>query len=334
MTSVDERIISILDSFLGEYEKSSNGWYSYNCPYCADMNGGEPDNKYNLEIYIDPNSRGCGGYHCWKCGDTNGTKGKLSDLIRKHSNSSTYETFVKEIKEYRKTRLYELGDGSELAKEFDDDDLVSLPLGCKQINKGSEAYKYLKGRGITDFIINEYGLLQLDSSGKNKQYRNRIVIPSYDRYDVLNYWVGRDYTGTSNRKVINAKTSKTDIIFNESKINWYEPITLVEGPFDHIVTPNSIPLLGKSLNEEYALYDALFERSKSDIRIFLDDDAIKNAYKIYRLLNKGKLEGRVYVVDTPNGYDPSLIFQEYGKDGILNALCSARRINEFEYIGL
>ena len=106
---------------------------------------------------------------------------------------------------------------------------------------------------------------------------------------------------------------------------------MVEGPFDHIVVPNSIPLLGKVINNESAVLEALIKRSKSEINIFLDDDALKDAYRIYKFLNsKEVLKGRINLIETPDGYDPSLLYQEYGYKSIMEMLCSAKKISEYE----
>ena len=43
----------------------------------------------------------------------------------------------------------------------------------------------------------------------------------------------------------NPEAQKEIIIFNEHLIDWNEPIYIVEGAFDSIFIPNSIPMLGK-----------------------------------------------------------------------------------------
>lgn len=333
---MEEDIIDLLVSFLGDYSKKCGEWYSFNCPCCADENGGFPDNKYNMEVNINLDVKGCGGFHCWKCGDINGTKGTLVKLFKKYAPHDTYTEFKRSVSDYRSSQKYELfSDKSDLLNEFDDTNDISLPQGFRPINKNEkpsqEAYEYLRSRGITDKIIKGYNIGYINNS-TNYSLQKRVYIPSYDEFDNLTYWVGRDYTNKNKQKTKNPKISKTKIIFNEGKINWYEPVTLVEGPFDHIVTPNSIPLLGKTLNEDYALYNTIMLKAHSEIRIFLDDDATKDAYKIYKLLNTQHLRDRIRLVETPEGYDPSLIFQEYGYKGILELLCSSVQISEYELL--
>ena len=74
----------------------------------------------------------------------------------------------------------------------------------------------------------------------------------------LNYWTGRDFLGYDKRqKYFTPQVERKDIIFNEEKIQWDADVTLVEGPFDHIVVPNSIPLLGKVLKTDFKIYQEI-----------------------------------------------------------------------------
>lgn len=331
----EERIISLLVSFLGEYSKQCGEWYSFNCPRCAEEQMGMADDKYNLEVNVNLDERGCGGFHCWKCGDTDDMRGSLTKLFRLYAPQHIIDEFNSITKEYRETLKY------TLFKDGNDEDIqplieeMYLPDGFKPITgnekEAKKAIEYLNSRGINEKVISDFNLGFIADFSKDNTLKNRVFIPSYDMFNNLTYWVGRDYTGKNKQKVKNPKRSKTEIVFNEGRINWYEPVTLVEGPFDHIATPNSIPLLGKTLTDEYVLYETLKRRLRSEIRIFLDDDAIKNTYTIYKTLEKDEaFKGRVEVVDTPDGYDPALLYQEYGYKGVLDVLCSSHRLNEYD----
>ena len=111
-------------------------------------------------------------------------------------------------------------------------------------------------------------------------------------------------------------------------------MTLVEGPFDHIVVPNSVPLLGKVIDTNHALYDAIVHKLKAPLRIFLDDDAYDSAKKIYKLFNTGRLRNNVTVVDCPDGYDASELFREGGNKAIIDVLKSAHQVHEFDLLGV
>lgn len=333
---MEESILILISTFLGEYGKHSGEWYSFNCPECAEEKGVKADNKYNLEVKIDLTVKGCGGYHCWRCKDTNGTKGTLVSLFKKYASKTVLDEFKQIVNDYREARKYELFDGSgEIPDEFLEDNEFYLPDGFKPIRENDKdadkAREYLSNRGIDEKLIKRFNIGYVgDNENVHFSLRNRVVIPSYDSFDSLNYWVGRDYTNKNKVRYKNPKAEKTQFIFNEGKINWYEPITLVEGPFDHIVVPNSIPLLGKTLSEDYLLYKMLIKRSHSFINIFLDDDALVNAKKIYKLLENSILNGKIRLIECPDGYDASLIYEKYGTKGIISLLTKTKKLNDYE----
>ena len=130
------------------------------------------------------------------------------------------------------------------------------------------------------------------------------------------------------QKYYNPVVERKDIIFNEEKVQWDADITLVEGPFDHIVVPNSIPLLGKSLKSNYMLYEKLKQKANGNISIFLDNDAISDAIEIYKLLNHDRLYNKIRIIQSNDSKDPSDIFQNKGREGIINALRCVKKLDE------
>ena len=320
----EHNVISILTGILGNPKRdytSSGGWIEYNCPCCADEVG-HPDGKYNLAITVDELYG-----HCWRCGYTN----KLSNIIRKYGSAEDLEDYKAELSAYKESRLFSLqGDLNDSVEDLDKIDGVDLPDGFKLIDvddkKLNEGKLYLAYRGVDNFLIKKFNIGYCPSG--NGEYSRRIVIPSYDMYGDLNYWVARDYTGKNKLKILNPKIDKKSIIFNEYFINWYEPITFVEGPFDHIVVPNSIPLLGKAIDEDSIVYKTLLAKAHSTINILLDDDAIDTAYKMYKFLNN-TMKGRIRVIECPNGYDASDYYRDFGKKGIIKLLRKAHTLDEF-----
>lgn len=324
-----ERIHSILTNVLGEpkNEGYSNGWRSYNCPYCADAEGIKSDNKFNLETNVENGSV----FHCWKCE----TKGKLSKLISDYGSAADLAEYKDAIKAIRESSQYRLNDIEVENSTLEVENYIELPRDFKPLTENDKyafpAFQYLNSRNITMDIIKRYNIGYI---GKNAEFpvRSRIIIPSYDYNGDINYWVGRDYTGLNKMKYKNPTVKKTSIVFNEGKVNWYEDITLVEGPFDHIVVPNSIPLLGKTINHDNAVYRALVNKAHANINIFLDDDATENAYLIYKFLNNGVLKDRVRVIECPKGFDASLIYQMYGKKGIVKVLKKVKKVDEYDLL--
>ena len=130
---------------------------------------------------------------------------------------------------------------------------------------------------------------------------------------------------------------KSKYIVNENLINWDGDVTLVEGPFDHLVVPNSIPLLGKTINSTYYLFDEIINKSNQNIIVFLDNDAYDDAIQVCKRLSRYELCGRLRIVNTNkllnklnnlrnlnlNKLDPGKLFELYGKKGIAWAICQS-----------
>jgi hypothetical protein len=142
-----------------------------------------------------------------------------------------------------------------------------------------------------------------------------VIIPSYDINGDLNYFVSRSISSkTKQFKYLNPSVDKTQIIFNEHLINWDKPVFLVEGAFDHIVLPNSIPLLGKKMYDK--LFTEIYNKSKNFIIIVLDPDAIEDAKKIYNKLEGGKLLNKILLNYMPKDHDVSSFNQTYGYENL------------------
>lgn len=323
-------IAKITERVLGKprHEMDANGWNEFNCPYCADVENVKSDGKYNCCInYHD------GYFHCWKCG----AAGKISRILRDYGGVSVVNEYYKEINEIRNSQQFRLShNNSIIKKELDEiENPIHLPEKCSPITDSDRnsvpAHDYLTWRGLDDRIIKDFKIGYVPWSDDYKM-RCRIVVPSYDQYNNLNYYVTRDYTGKQRLKYINANVDKKSIVFNENRINWCEDITLCEGVFDSFVIPNSIPLLGKVINEDFAVYDALLNRARANVNILLDDDAIRDAKKMYFFLNGGKLNGNIRLIECPSGYDASSFYQNFGRKGMLQLMRSARKLEDFELL--
>ncbi|MBP5725124.1 MAG: hypothetical protein J6X18_16315 [Bacteroidales bacterium] len=327
MEALDE-IKDIVETVLGEPRRSfagSGGWFEYNCPNCADENGGSPDGKFNLALNYEHGAF-C---HCWRCG----WSGKISKLLKHYGNKDLLGRYLDCVKDIIESRYYEIQNGDIRLEDVSElNNELKLPEHISSLYDGTEhaaqALKYLNGRGVTDEIIERFGILYVPRN-VSTPYRGMVIIPSYDQFGTLNYYAGRDYTGTNSIGKKNPDVPKKEFVFNEGKINWYEPVTLVEGPFDHIVTPNSIPLLGSALSDDCEVYKRITELCHEDVNIMLDDDAYSKALKIYRLLETTQLRGRVKIVKCPEGYDPSDVYRDFGRKGILNLIGSAQRLNDY-----
>jgi hypothetical protein len=128
----------------------------------------------------------------------------------------------------------------------------------------------------------------------HRAFSGRIIIPSYDSKNKLNYFIARSWDANSRAKYKNPEASKDEIIFFESTINWNEDIHLCEGAFDAIFLPNSISMLGKHMSE--LLLNTLYEKANGNIIICLDSDAWNDGVKLFHNLNGGRLYGKVKII--------------------------------------
>jgi DNA primase len=230
-------------------------------------------------------------YKCWSCGDIENTHGSLGKLFDKFGNKKQKKLYyilkpetvpVKE-KKYKKLKL------PESFTLFKDSHKI-YPVR-------RQAYNYLQSRGITDDIIEKYGIGFCDKGS----HVGRIVVPSYDKKGELNYYVARSWDPHTKFKYKNPEAEKDKIIFNEKLIDWKKDIYLVEGVFDGFFLENSIPMLGKHMSE--MLFDKVYNNAKGNVIIALDGDAWNNAIKLYHELNGGELYEKIKIVKLPNDQD-------------------------------
>ena len=313
-------LVSILESFLGDHRKHNEdtGQIAFDCPVCsAEKNLYNGDGKGNLEINYNRNM-----FKCWACPDTNYMHGPVVKLLKKHATA-------KNLRDY----LLIKPDADVIHNHEREEIIVTLPEGYKKLSECTgkdynyySAMNYLKSRGITDWIIKEFDIGYTTKGA----FFNRIIIPSYDSEGKLNYFIARWFSKEYNKlKYINPTAEKQEIIFNEGKINWDSTIYIVEGVTDHIVTPNSIPLLGKIISQK--LIEQLHDNSHGLIVIVLDGDAYESAKIIYKKLSFGDLIGRIRICVPPEEYDPSKIFEKLGNKGIIKLLKSSHKLTTKDF---
>lgn len=279
-------VFEILEDMFGDY-KNHNDYrcqVSFDCPVCShEIKGLEHgDGKGNLEINYKYNV-----YKCWVCAETHGTHGSIYKLIKQFGNK-------KHLKNYELLRPEQTEDGSnrvykpvKLPEDFIP--FKDASMGLKMTPYYKQAYNYIKKRNITDLMLQIYNI----GFCYKGIYENRIIIPSYNEDNRINYFIARSYLNNTRMKYKNPEAQKEIIIFNEKLINWDETIYIVEGAFDSIFIPNAIPMLGKFMSDH--LFKKLYENAKK-IVIVLDPDAWDDAERLYHRINCGKLMGKVWIV--------------------------------------
>jgi DNA primase len=284
MEDISEAVVELLEEVLGDHglHYANRGQISFNCPNCD-----EGRNKHNLEVnYFND------VYKCWACGDSDGTHGSLGKLFDKFGTKKQKKLYniLRPDETEKKVRVKKpkvvLPESFTLFKD-------SHPIYPVR----RQAYNYLKNRGITDEIIEKFGIGFCDKGS----HAGRIIIPSYDLKGNLNYYVGRSWDPNSRAKYRNPEAEKDQIIFWENLIDWNKDIYLVEGAFDGMFLDNPVVMLGKHMSE--LLFETIYNKAKGNVIICLDGDAWTNAVKLYHELNGGELWGRIKIVRLPDDRD-------------------------------
>ena len=313
-------LLNIIIEILGKprKENTTKSQYSFDCPVCsAEKDMPDGDGKGNFEINLNK-----GVYHCWSCGSTHNTHGSVGRLITKFGR--------KEHKSKLKQLGIQLGDTKITNKTVQEVREVFLPeefIPFEGTNPNSlpykEAWNYLtKERNLPKEIIFKHKMGYTIEG----EYAYRIIVPSYDKDGKLNYFTARAWSSRKKPKYKNPDLPREEVIFNEKSINWDSTIYIVEGPFDHIVVYNSIPMLGKELHSK--LYDSLMKKANSWVVVLLDDDAWDRAKQIYSQLNVGRLHGKVRIIKMRDGYDISQVNEEFSREGVVDVLRGSFKLKE------
>jgi DNA primase len=241
------------------------------CPKCD-------HHKRKLSVNIEKNV-----FKCWVC-DYSGKS--ILGLMRKYAPSELY---------YQWKHLSNEIDISKYEDFFSDqrkgiaEHRVFLPKNFKSLSSSksigrAKPTKYLLNRGFTEEDILKWKIGFCDFG----EYRDRVIIPSFDEHGELNYFVARSFKESSYAKYKNPPKTK-NIIFNDLMVDWQQDIVLVEGAFDAIKGDNCIPILGSTLKEDSLLFKKLCQHNPR-VYLALDSDAEKKAYKIADLLMKNDLQ--------------------------------------------
>jgi DNA primase len=253
----------------------------------------------------------------FKCPKCNHHKSKLSVNVSKNVfkcwicdyRGRSIRRLIRSFGTYTQLQKWDAIFGREDLERFDDlfaersvernDQTVDLPeefvsLCHDNIPKtGIYARNYLKSRGITDEQIIKWKIGYCFSG----EYRNRIVVPSFNDDGNVSYFVARSYNGDT-YKYKNPRASK-NIVFNELYVNWSEDLILVEGVFDAINAGNSVPILGSTLRTDSSLIKKIVYND-TPVYIALDPDAAEKERKVIKTLLKYDVE--LYKIDV-TGYE-------------------------------
>ena len=273
-------LLGFIENVLGKSHKRARENYAFTCPKCN-------HHKPKLEINFHTNEKGENPFECWVCGFKGRT---IKSLLKQLQVPSAQAHEILKYIGKGEERFYAPVKAVELPKEFQ-----AVYTASTTSIIANKVRKYLYNRGFTDKDFLKYNIGYCTTG----EYQGRIIVPSYDENNQLNFFVARTFEDAYH-KYRNPEASK-DIIGFENLINWNMPIVLVEGVFDAIaVKRNAVPILGKSISS--SLLKKIVSSRVEDMYIALDKDAFKKALQYTeQFLNMGK---RVYLVDMQDK-DPS-----------------------------
>jgi len=277
----------------GRLRKGNN--LQYHCPFCH-------HHKMKMEVCLDePNP-----WNCWVCNAkgrglywlfkkmnaSSDVMGKLEGLIGSHVPRNSLSVFDAKIASLTSKRTRSepseiLGLMPEFKSLAENDVSIEYKI----------AFNYAKKRKLTmcDIIKHNVGYC---ATG---MFANRLVFPSYDKDNNLNFFSCRSYYDDG-YKYKNSEFSKNIVGF-ENLVDFDFPIYLCEGALDAIsIKRNAIPLFGKTLSAK--LKATIVQSKCPEVNIVLDDDALNNAIRIAEYINS---IGKVSKLIQLQGKDPNVL---------------------------
>ena len=271
----------VLFDVLGNYKRLSNESLFF-CPACG-------HHKQKLSVNLDKNA-----FKCWVC-DYRGRN--IRRLIRRFGTFPQLKKWDEITGRVDYDKFAE--DLFDEKKDVEPPQKLSLPedfcsLSSKDLSPAArKPYEYLISRGLDHFDILRWKMGYCRSG----EYRNRVVVPSFDDDGDVNYFISRSFIGDS-YKYKNPRASK-NIVFNELFVDWDSDLVLVEGVFDAIVAGNAVPILGSTLRADSKLIKKIVYHD-TPVYLAFDEDAQKKENQVIRMLIKYDIE--LYKIDT-TGYD-------------------------------
>jgi DNA primase len=282
-------LISLLSQILGDYKQFGNGEHYFQCPFCH-------NHKKKFAINTVKTV-----FHCWHCG----AKGRsLITLFKRLDVSPSQLKELRALLPDEQIRNY-------VEEETTTD--LHLPPGYKPLWVSSKnihylnALKYLKNRGIAGYDIIRYQM----GYAMDGPYANRIIVPSYDANNKLNYFIARSFYDSG-------------IKYKNPPV-WKMPLVLCEGVFDAIaIRRNAIPILGKFVPKK--LLKTMIKHQVKDVYVALDEDALTEAREIENSLSNYGMNVKLVNLDKK---DPS----ELGFKDTWECINQAERSTFKDYIG-
>lgn len=278
-------------------EKNFQGEQVFFCPFCesrrgtADMTG---------HLYVNERK---GKFICHRC-EIRGTIAYLQKLLGFEHGALDEDTW--------REKLQAALDAPQKPQAI----VRGLPRDFAKLPAGSEAYRYLLGRGLSpedmEYFHVGIGTADLrDIAEEERRFyagKGRVVFPDYDREGNLTYWVARTYKDPPHKaKYKNAWWPARDEVFHLARVPG-PYVVIGEGPLDAMVASrwtgrNAVATYGKGVSEEQVIRLAQELPKVHTYYVALDPDAPREANSLASRLAHRYLHVRL--VQMPEGQDPA-----------------------------
>lgn len=269
----------------------------FNCPVCK-----HPKPKLSVNLVTD-------WVHCWIC-DKELSGKTLVPVLRLKGKSEDYRAYIADMNSRNGKVVSDVKyDVPRLPKEF-----RSLSRDWKSPYYRA-AISYLLNRGFTmrDILVYKLGYCE------EGDYKNRIIIPSFDQNGELNFSIGRAFYEGMELPYKHEKLSK-DVVWNEYLIDWDRPLTVTEGQFDAMTSgENTTALQGSILKERSKLFNKIVEAGV-DVYFAMDTDAFRKQLNIIELFLSYGVKS--YYVNLGKAKDINMM----GKKAFQEARGNSRRV--------
>ena len=307
-----KRKIEVITSCFGEPHLSNDSKnVNVHCPSCEAA--GKITKKKKLSIDLEK-----GIYHCWVCEAKGRNIGRLAlkYSLQKESAKILYSFYQ--------------DDSSDAEDEIKKDEIISLPSDFKLVTHtmNDKQFKlhrrYLAQRGFDEKKLKKFRV----GVSSEYAYRDRVIFPSFDHEQNLNYFVSRSIDPKCNPsfRYKNATRSRKEVLFREVDIDMKKELVLVEGVFDLVNCPkNSTCILGSWMSDDYLLFKKIVE-NKTPVVLCLDPDAKSKALKIAKILNS-------YCIDVRLSQHTEKDFGDMTQEEVNYFIRTAKQYDNTDFIG-
>lgn len=250
--------------------------FHFRCNVCGDSKYSKKKKRGWILLY-----RGTWIFKCWNCGKTLLAKKWMKEYFPEFYNMFIKEVLqnggLKKIVSVPKESVFIV---KEKCIELEHlQYFVSFSDSSFKSDNFKIALKILQDRRIPEEIYNTWYFCF------NKKFKDRIIIPIYDKNGKIVYWQGRTIFSNFEPKYMNCSIDKTKAVMCQlEKIDIKKPLLILEGYIDSIFADNSISVLsynfGKKIEEELDKLQSYY--------VIDFEDVLETKKRNLQLLQQGK----------------------------------------------